>query len=191
VTSFDDQVFLAANKIYQLREAQFDLLSGYVDNPPSEAETLQLMLDELKRRENNVMELFKGKSISTTESKSFRLIPAKLLKDYVLFYFSPITGFSSDEDSTAEPYYISLQAAKTKGQQDDRAQSSGKRGFFYCIPQNVNTKIYTKEETLHLENVPMAQFGQTMSLPVNFVDKNDVSIVFDTTTGAIQLNQSR
>jgi len=190
-SSLNEQMFLALNKIYQFREAKYDLLSGYADNLPSDAVTLQLMLDELKRRENSVMELFKGKSITTTEKKTFRLIPTRLMNDHILFHFSPETGFTTEEDGTAVPHFLSLQATRAKTQQNNDAKSTPKTGFFYIIPQNVNTKIYTKEKTLHLENIPMAQFGQTVSLPVNFVDKNDVSIIFDTTTGAIQINQSR
>lgn len=191
-SSFKEQVFLAVNKIYQFREAKYDLLSGYADNLPADAVTLQLMLDELTRRENSVMELFRGKSATTTEKQTFRMIPTRLINDHILFHFSPETGFSTEEDGTAEPVFISLQATRNRTQQpNNTTKSTVKTGFFYNIPQNVNTKIYTKEKTLHLENVPMAQFGQTMALPVNFVDKNDVSILFDTTTGAIQINQSR
>jgi len=190
-TSFEDQRFLAVNTIYKFRETKFDLLAGYTENIPSDAVALRLMLDELQRRENSVIELFTGKSVTTTERQTFRMIPTRLLNDHILFHFSPENGFSTDEDGTAEPHFISLQATRARAQQNNDTRSNRRTGFFYIIPQNVNTKIYTRDRSLHLENIPMAQFGQIMSLPANFVDRNDVSLIFDTTTGAIQINKSR
>ncbi len=185
---FDEQVTLATTQIYKIRETQMDLLSGFVDNIPADAPTFQLMLDELKRKENNIMELFKGKSITVTEYKTLELVPAKKTKGDPLFYFSPSNGFTAD-NKKGEPCYISLQSAeKTIATQALPAKANVKNGFYYCVPENINVEIYTKEKVFYQQNIPIAQFGTTVSLPVNFIEKNNASILFDPITGTVQMS---
>ncbi|MDR0873072.1 MAG: DUF4831 family protein [Prevotellaceae bacterium] len=175
---------VAASQIYQLRETQFNLLSAATQNEVSDANTLQLMLTELKRREDLLLELFKGKNITTTEYKTFEITPERAMKDRILFYFSPFNGVTSGVEGITDSYFISLRLSKKNGM--PTVKNSRKNGFFHCIPLNAEVEIYNSERSLYKESIPMAQFGTLVSLPTDYVDKNNAAITFDTTTGAIK-----
>jgi hypothetical protein len=175
---------VAASQIYQLRETQYNLLSANTQNEVHDPAALQLMLDELKRRENLLLELFKGKNVITTEYKTFEITPERAMKDRVLFYFSPLIGVTSAVEGITDSYFISLKLSKKNGQ--PTVKNSRKNGFFHCIPVSAEVAIYNSERSLYKESVPMAQFGSLVSMPVNYLDKNNAAITIDTTTGAIK-----
>jgi hypothetical protein len=186
----EEQINIAADQIHKYRETGYDMLSGFTDNIPSDAATFQLMLDELKRKENNILALFKGKSITVTEHKTFELVPEKSNSNKPLFYFSASAGFVAEGTTNAETYYITFLPPKNDVISEPVTEKPGtKKGFFYCIPQNVSVRVYNKDKILYEENIPMAQFGSVSSLPPNFIEKNNTSIIFDTTTGVIQMVQ--
>lgn len=173
---------VVANQIYMLRESQLNLLTGSVETP--DVASLQMKMEELKSRENLLLELFKGKSVITTEYKTFELTPERAMKDRVLFYFSPFAGITTAVEGVTDSYFISLKLSK----RDNRAnmKNNKRNGFFHCIPGNAIVEIYNSEKSLYKENIAMAQFGTLVSLPANYIDKNNASIIFDTTTGAIK-----
>ena len=171
-------------QIYILRESQLNLLIGSVATP--DAASLQIRMEELKRRENLLLELFKGKSVTTTESKTFELTPERPMKDRVLFYFSPHVGITTGVEGVTDSYFMSLKLGKRNNNSTSAKKANKKNGFFHCIPGNAMIEIYNSERSLYKENIPMAQFGTLVALPANYVDKNNASITFDTTTGAIK-----
>ena len=173
-----------AMQIYMLRESQLNLLTGSMET--SDAASLQIKINELKRRENLLLELFKGKSVTTIEYKTFELTPERAMKDRVLFYFSPLTGVTTAVEGVTDSYFISLKLSKRSNNNANMKKSNKKNGFFHCIPGNAIIEIYNSEKSLYKEIIPMAQFGTLVSLPVKYVEKNNASIFFDTTTGAIK-----
>jgi len=172
-----------ASQIYALRESQLNLLTESAKT--SDAASLQVKLEELKRRENLLLELFKGKSVTTTEYKTFELTPERAMRDRVLFYFSPTIGITTGIEGITDSYFISLRLGKRDNKINVK-RSNKKNGFVHCIPNNTIVEIYNSERSLYKENIPMAQFGTLVSLPAKYVEKNNASIFFDTTTGAIK-----
>jgi len=172
-----------AGQIYMLRESQLNLLTGSVETP--DVASLQLKIDELKRRENLLLEMFTGKSVTTIEYKTFELMPERAMKDRILFYFSPSIGITTGVEGITDSYFISLRVNK----RDDKSVTknvNSKNGFFHCIPGNATVEIYNSERTIYKENILMGQFGTLVALPTKYIDKNNASVIFDTTTGAIK-----
>ncbi len=185
-TPVNERAELLANLIYKYREYQEDLATGFADNIPANEGALRIMFDELKSKENDILDFFRGKTGVTTSYKPFELFPETPLKNQPIFHFSPSKGIVND--TRAEIYAVSLQS--TKIDIADTSASSKKEevnGFYYNVPAPTTVQILNGNKTVYEQEIEIAQFGVVDTLPVGFVDKNNVSISFDTTTGAIQI----
>lgn len=175
-----------AKQIYDLRDKQMQLLDGSTDNPVSDGASLNLMLNELKNKEKILLELFRGKTMYVVEQKTIEITPEKTIQNEVLFYFSSSKGISSNAEEDSRPIYFSLIAGKKDFPQIETSKKATKKGIYYCLPGSADIEIYDETESLYSKKIEVAQFGTTVSLPVHFLDKNKVQIIFNTETGAIK-----
>ena len=65
----------AAQKILEIREARFHLISGYQE--VNYGESMEYMNDQLKELENDYLELFLGKEVKSTGIQTIYYIPEK------------------------------------------------------------------------------------------------------------------
>jgi hypothetical protein len=177
---------VAASQIYLLRESETGLSVGTSDNNPSDGTTLQLMLQEVKAKEGQLMELFTGKAETTVEQKTIELVPEKDINKETLFLFSATKGIVDKDDATGKPVYISLKMNKKEVPQTENSKKPSKNGIIYCLPGSADIEISDGKTILYKGNDAIAQFGTTLALPVKFLDKNRVKITFNTETGALK-----
>lgn len=179
---------IVASQIYAIRESRMDLLSGVADYAPADGASMQIMLNELRKKETSLMQLFIGKIIRTTETETIELSPKENSNKNVLFYFSAQKGISTKEDINTKPVYISLNANKKEFFQLEKKDilKPTKQGLVYCLPGSADIEISDANNVYYKGNVNIAQFGTTLSLPRNLLDKKNIKIIFDTTTGDIK-----
>lgn len=61
-----------------------------------------------------------------------------------------------------------------------------KNGFYYTLPMQSSLSVEYNGKQLVNERLNIAQFGKTLSLPADLLDKNDKGILFHPESGAIK-----
>lgn len=111
--SFEDKAEEASSFIFMIREKRFELITGMADYYP-DGEALNAALKELDRLENQYMDLFIGKKITSTYTASFEFTPSEkdLHQPYFIFRFNEEKGVLPANDLTGRPIIVELEALK-------------------------------------------------------------------------------
>ncbi len=144
----------AADFILELRERRFDMLTGeYEVFPQGEAmETAIRKLDEL---EASYLSLFTGKSISSTEKRSYFIVPltGQDPSRYRLGLFSEQLGFVPEELGEGAPLELSISPSGSVSPSFSRRLQDlkGTPGFnhlIYRVPDVAEIKIMLRDQEL-------------------------------------------
>ncbi len=159
-----------------LRENQHNLLIGYQEVPYSR-ETIEFMYEKLQEMENEYLDLFRGKVITSTTVHFFTFIPeaGDADRSIPLFRFSEEKGITGLGESSGEPVHIKfLTLGKGKPLEDAVPDASGVgeekegQGFFYRVPEYTMISIRYADEFRDAMSVYMPQFGTVINLPSIF-----------------------
>ena len=182
---------LTASEIYDIRENKGLLAKGQADFMPKDGEQLKLMLSELDKQEEALLQLFKG--YEETENTSFWVtFDAKEDCDRALLCrFSKYMGLVDKDDLSGEPVYIDVHDQNTTPAEalevDAKAKKKIPADVRYNIPGRVAIKIYSAAQVLSSEVLPMGQFGNVEYLGGDlFNKKNTTKVFFYQTTGGIK-----
>ncbi len=180
----------AANMIYQIRTNRNNILSGDAENLPPDGEAYKTVLEQLDKEEKEFMSLFAGKTITIKHTQTFEVTPDPLssYNNYVICRFSPQKGLLDQMDITGTPVYFNLEDMKNISlsntiTEDDKHVEN--RGFFFNLPGEVHISIKDKTTEIYNTKISVAQYGKTAYLPASLVEKGNVSIEFDSATGAL------
>ncbi len=177
----------AANKINKIRDAMFNLLSGYQE-VPFDAGAISFMYDKLMQLENEYMSLFTGISIKKKLFYTFTVKPEKDGSSALLpvFVFSPSSGIKDIGSAGGEK--ISLRIDKLTDLSNissvvnNREEgNTNSHGFYYCIPASAKVSLEINNDVKAQSTIPISQFGETTYLPPHVT-----SVQFHKSTGAIK-----
>lgn len=100
-----------ASQIFRLRETRNDILSGEVEHAPADGKAMGLVLDELKKQEKALMELFLGRktTIKKKEIIQVNVDSDELEINKAIARFSNDRGIVAINDTTGEPIMLSIQ----------------------------------------------------------------------------------
>lgn len=168
----------AVSMINKLRETRNQLLSGYQEIN-YDAKTLQYMVEELKKQENEYLKLFSGSSVKSEITYTYRITPqtGDVKKDanssfsirYPLAYFSSVNGISSKPANASQELVLYLQGIdqneKIHTFVEHHTKSTKSQGFYYRIPQAATASVYVDKTTLAESEVLVNQLGITHYLP--------------------------
>ena len=171
---------LAAKQIYQIRENRILLLTGDLDFP-SDSESLKILLDEMNKTEQKLLELFIGKKIEETYTKEISFLP-KSNTDEILIRFSDEIGLVAKDDLSGEPIYIKVSSAKTNLNLHPKKKE--KNGLHYRFPATADISIYNASTVFIDARYTIAQFGDILILPQTLL-KNRNQIIFDENNGQL------
>lgn len=176
----------AAKLIYRIRETRLQILAGDVEHLPADGKSMQLVLDELDEQEQQLVELFIGKTITQSYTQQVRYTPAKDVEDDVLCRFSVHTGLVEPNNLSGEPIYMSIAAHKQVPQdiivEDKKIELSA---LYYNLPGSADITIKYKDTQLN-QHIAVAQWGYAVPLAkALFSGKKQVSILFNPETGNI------
>jgi hypothetical protein len=185
----------AIKTIEQIREARWLLISGDYETDFS---NLELMLNELKQKENEYLALFSGTTETEELTYTFTVIPSKQENKIIipLFYFSEKQGITKKGEDSHQMEYVlrlnpsSIQDAVNKAKntfletQSDRRQNNSpekQTGLYYRNPAYYSVSIYNGINLVeNFGTYPVAQLGQVLMLPSNVY-----SFEIDSQTGAL------
>jgi hypothetical protein len=170
--SVDQLADMAAKRLMELREGKFLILTGESNVFPQN----KAAIDELNRMEKEYTELFSGKTWTESKTITFQFIPKKEMagKQVEIFRYSEKTGPLSVTDKTGIPVMIELvPEQKTKDltviKKPQEEIETNYDKMFYRVPDVVNMKISSENETLYQSRQLIYQFGNIVQLPANFI----------------------
>lgn len=100
-----------ASQIFRLRETRNDILSGEVEHAPADGKAMSIVLDEIKKQERALVELFLGRktTIRKKETIQVNVDSDELEINKAIARFSADKGIVAINDTTGEPIMLSIQ----------------------------------------------------------------------------------
>ena len=189
----------AAEQILQIRMKKRELIYGEYEDAYSK-NSIDYLYEHLDKMEKESLTLFKGKTVTTPEVKSFYIVPDKSLligdeQPFLLCGFSPEKGVTEIEKEDGILIHASIRCEQdlyvlnnflkrktnrynNKGRLVSRKKDNSK-GFVYRIPDNALVTVRYGSE-IFSEKVVVNQYGTIIKLP-----EKGFSIKYDTETGNI------
>ena len=171
---------LAAKQIYRIRENRASLVTGDLDYP-SDGASFKMMLDEMNRMEQSLVELFVGKEVVQTRVTEIEYTPTGDGDD-VVFRFSEQEGIVDKDDLSGKPCYIETHVERLPLNLNPK-QKNGT--IAYRLPALVNVSISYDNKILLNGTVNVAQLGEILWVPKKLLQKNMV-LIFDPVNGQLR-----
>lgn len=188
VKSTMQQAQEAADKIGQIREDRYELLTGENEvayNPAS----LELMLNDLDEMEQNYLSLFTGYVVDEELHYTIVVIPDSTTMQIPLFSVSPTVGFNTRLSAKPdENFYLRLAPADKVAASDKFSVqwncAKGHKpntGYRIRVPQTTQLTLMQGAAMVKiLGSCNVYQFGNVEVLPLNYdnIDIEEFGIVF-------------
>jgi len=162
-----------ANTIFDLRKSRMQIITGDTDATYS-GEAMQAAIAEITRLEQEYMSLFYGTSTTSTQTMNFDVVPtaSNSKQMYVAFRISETEGLLPANDIAGRPIVLELSfdkaaAVTTAGTSSTRTVTGGM--VYYRVPAVATARIMDGSQMLLQTRIPVYQFGQTVSFPLNSV----------------------
>lgn len=181
----------AAKQIYHLRETRLNILAGDVEHAPADGQAMQLVMNELDQREQQLSALFVGsKTIQhRTETIYFTPVMDSTMSDTVVCRLSQFSGVVPADDLSGEPIRLLLTAhtqtlapATPNGGKKVATPSQ----IYYNLPGSIDLQVEYNNKVQTTASYPVAQYGVAIPLALDlFTAKTIPHIYFNTQTGNI------
>lgn len=180
----------AAKQIYHIREMRINLLVGDVEHTPADGQAMQLVLDELEKREQQLAELFVGTRTVKHLSHTIYYVPSKDVTDRIIGRFSQFNGIVAANDLSGEPIRLTLTGKYQSYIPTDRyAKQKSKDAvpsqLYYNLPGSAHVKVSFGEEYKISATLSVAQFGVAIPIAKSLLIQHTPHIYFNTQTGNI------
>ncbi|NCC73723.1 MAG: DUF4831 family protein [Sphingobacteriia bacterium] len=158
-------------KIEEIREARFRLLTGFQETP-YETGTIIYMDEELKKLEEEYLAMFRGKSRRFFEYYTFYYIPAATHEKLTvpLFRFSSVNGIGNIESGNGDVAGLLIEPAGTgaliEGFSGAAPSLSAGNGIAFRVPATAKVTLNIGKEIIHTEQITINQLGAIQRLPV-------------------------
>lgn len=165
----------AAQQIEQIRSNQHNLLTGYQEVAYSEG-SIRFMYGELRRMENEYLDLFRGKVIIRESRHYCTFIPGPDALDTwaPVFLFSEKNGFESKDEGNGQPVFIKIVPSGELSLLSSAIRKSGSttaksgNGFFARIPQLTDVFMRIDNNVYDVMKVFIPQYGEVVNIPRPF-----------------------
>ena len=174
----------AADKIAEIRDSKFKLVSGYYETAYL-PESFKEMYAKLGAMEEEYLSLFLGKRLKKTVVKTVYVIPSKEVATQTVAKFSETEGFSSGTSGIGNPIMVQTLPLNTTAAINAPSQSAVEsmtydNKVFYRVPETAHVKVSYDNETLLEDRLVINQLGVLMMAPFA-----NTRMDFDTSTGQI------
>lgn len=159
-----------AETIISLREQRMCIVTGDTDATFS-GEALGAAVEELTRLEQEYLSLFTGYSEYDTQTFTFDLVPDKNRDSqlYVAFRISDTAGLLPADNISGRPVVLEIVQEKMAAPQTDEKNVKKPKVpvVVYRVPAVCSVRLADGKSTLLQARVPVYQFGEETTLPVN------------------------
>ncbi len=182
---------LTAQEIYDIRESKGQLNKGQADFMPKDGEQLRIMLKNLDKQEEALLQMFEGTTVKDTSEITVTFIPNQEVNKQVLFRFSKQLGMLDRDDLGGTPYYISVEdlhhTATNEATLSDMKKRKDDVGIYANLPGKMKVSLYQGAALLASKDFNAAQFGKTEPLdPELFGKKLMTNLIYNPVTGNIE-----
>ena len=156
----------AVVNITQLRESQYNLITGYQEVAYSEG-AFEFMYNKLKNMEKEYLDMFRGKILKEEFTYSSVFIPGSEDNDTWI----PVIKFSSKDGPSQETegdnvfVKFGITGNTTAIKESYDAASAGTNGLFYRIPEYSTLSIRYKQQSAEVLQTLIPQFGAVVTAP--------------------------
>ncbi len=183
----------AAARLASIRSNRYQLIT-FNEDVQYPAGTLDAMLAELNRMEEEYFRLFTGYTTYEESVFQFKFIPSPSDQGFhPLFRFSPTRGINDSLKMVSETVYLAqeslqltLPAKQMRGERfvTEGAAMSAQTGLAYRQPEMMRFRLVYNGQTLNQVVLPVAQMGfvQRLSLP----NVSNSRLSFDPSTGSLR-----
>ncbi len=180
-----------AKQIYRIRESRIFLLSGEVEHAPSDGKSMQLVLSELDKQENQLLALFLGSTTTRTEHYKIELNPSKDQQTETLqLFFSAENGFTHADNIDADTISILMTTypqVVLPGNEKKNKKAPQASQIVYNLPGQAEVDVTYQGETLGHKVLQIAQLGIDVPLSRDLFIGDKLPIIrFDLKTGNVE-----
>lgn len=184
---------LIASDIYEIRDSRNQLTRGEADFMPKDGEQLRLMMDNLNRQEQALLQEFKGTTVCDTAEVVLSFVPQPNVMRHTLCRFSDHAGILDANNVEGRPLIVHVQdlhQVATFQQPVDAKKSKEDIGVYVNLPRKIKLLLYDGNILLSQLETPAGQFGRTEAISSElFGKKFTTHIRYDAATGsAIQFD---
>lgn len=166
-------------EIKNLRKAYFDLITGYQE--VNYGTTINCMVEQIKELENEYLVMFVGKTITSTYTQSFYIIPEEDKNTITLAKFSETEGFNNKAGETVKINFTDLSVSSNiKMSKEDIEKITYANRLFYRNPANVTMQVFYGENKISENRFKISQLGN-----VSLISMSKIKLTFDPNTGQI------
>lgn len=178
---------LVAQEIFDIRESKNEIRRGQAESMPKDGASLRIVLDDLDKQEDALMQMFVGYTDTTVVYQRYTINPKTDVNKEVLFRFSTKEGFKDKDDLAGEPYYISVADKHTAQMPTEKEASKRKiNGVVYNLPSLAKVTLSTMLKVLYEGDIPMGQFGTIDMLNNSLFNKGMApKVTFNPSSGAL------
>ena len=177
----------AAKQIYRLRETRLNLLAGDMEHVPADGMAMQLVLDEINKQEQALVELFVGTRVVKHGSHTLRYLPEESVEKEVICRLSQHTGIVDKNDLSGEPIYLTVEATKQalRMQMMEEGKVPMPSQLYYNLPGSAVVRIEHKGQVMTASEFAVAQWGVAIPLAAELFTKTAPVIHINPQTGNI------
>lgn len=139
-----------AKQIFRIRETRNYILSGEVEHMPADGRSMKLVLDELKRQEKALMELFLGRKTVRKEVKvvTANVDESALKADIILARYSDDKGFVPEKDTTVAPIMLHVQRYTQRVLADEQPKKKKAEPIYETRITRSDIRVVYDDETM-------------------------------------------
>jgi hypothetical protein len=174
----------AADKIAEIRDSKFKLVSGYYETA-FVPEHFRDMYAKLEEMEQDYMSLFLGRRVTKTVVKTVYVIPSKDVVTQTVAKFSEDEGLTTGTSGSGSLIMVQTLPLNTTTAINAPSQTavetlSYDNKLFYRVPETANVKVSCNNVTLLEERLIVNQLGVLLMAPFA-----NTQLEFDVNTGQI------
>ncbi len=173
------QAKAVAKQIFQLRDNRAYLLSGEMENMPTDGTALKTLLAEIDKQEKALTALFTGTVTTSTRHLRIAFDPARAQDTLI----AVIGGDSLRLRVEPEPREAAETVVDPKAKPKKGAPLPSQ--IYYNLPGSATVTVLAGGKTLTEEQIPVAQSGVAVPLSTDLFEGGGLHIVFDPETGNI------
>jgi len=167
---------LTAREIYDLRENRSLLIKGQAEFMPSDGTQMQLMLGQLQKQEQALLQLFQGTTERDTVEEVITICPGGPVEMQVGFRLSQKLGLVDADDLSGVPYYIKVENITSMPPTNEAEAARVKKkqpesGIYVNVPGKMRVTILHNGSPISATEHPAAQFGQVELLSGDLFNK--------------------
>ncbi|HIR33303.1 MAG TPA: DUF4831 family protein [Candidatus Coprenecus merdigallinarum] len=175
----------AASMILSLRQSRIDIITGNTDATFS-GDALRAAIDEISRLEEEYMSLFTGTRVTSTQTKSFDVVPeaGKEEELTIAFRISDTQGLLPSDNVSGRPivmetvpednedFYTEQVIDEAKASRARAKYEAATRGdIYYRVPGICTVRVIDGQDLILESRVPVYQKGQELSFPISVIVK--------------------